>query len=569
MRTYILTLTLLFLTGVARAEPTVLAIEGKNIYVDLGARDGVGSGSELELLHEIVAKDPRTGKALRDHFALGTLSVVKSGDAICVAVADDELAKRVLAGDHVRLISAKRTFADPWAEQVAASKATPPAVPVNPSVPVVDHATLVRQAWQDTLGRPPEARIARWNELLLSDPKTLYKNVIEMEIASLRAQIAQREAALAKARSSASEDRDPRIARLASELGIREELLVAAPLARATPGKPLELAFLARAPIGKAWLYVRPSGEAGFRRLELQRDGDAYLRVAIDGALVRGPVLEWYVEVTDGGPREPTLPVLGSPQAPRVIVVDPPVEEAPIAHGRSQINVSLDYVDFQGKQGNGFDEYYQTEADFAYRFLDPIYSVRLGFGSLSGIGGPKSVIDAAPTTCLTADGTYQCKRVTFSYIFTELEFRLRPSVALLLRPQAGLLTTDGMASSSRTRCQRSDITGCDFATGFGGRIRLRLGEELATNLVIGIGASKGVGTLLEAAYHWLPTPMVPVQISVQVTDEPVVQDFGVRLLADVGLRKVSWFYPSLRVSYQARDINHTGVSGGAAMNFDW
>ena len=50
---------------------------------------------------------------------------------------------------------------------------------------------------------------------------------------------------------------------------------------------------------------------------------------------------------------------------------------------------------------------------------------------------------------------------------------------------------------------------------------------------------------------------------------PVVEDFGVRLIGDVGLKKIGWFYPSLRVSYQARDINHSGLSGGAALNFDW
>jgi hypothetical protein len=32
---------------------------------------------------------------------------------------------------------------------------------------------------------------------------------------------------------------------------------------------------------------------------------------------------------------------------------------------------------------------------------------------------------------------------------------------------------------------------------------------------------------------------------------------------------VPWFYPSARVSYQARDIDHAGISGGLAMNFDW
>ena len=68
----------------ASTDPVVLGIEGTDIYVALGAQDGVGAGSELELLHEVVVKDPRTGATLRDHFALGTLVVVKSGDAILV-----------------------------------------------------------------------------------------------------------------------------------------------------------------------------------------------------------------------------------------------------------------------------------------------------------------------------------------------------------------------------------------------------------------------------------------------------------------------------------------------------
>jgi len=87
--------------------------------------------------------------------------------------------------------------------------------------------------------------------------------------------------------------------------------------------------------------------------------------------------------------------------------------------------------------------------------------------------------------------------------------------------------------------------------------------------VIGASFTRHVGTLLEAAYHWLPAQTVPVQIMVQVTDEPVPQDFGVRLIGDVGVRRFGWCFPSVRVSYQARDIHHAGVSGGMAMNFDW
>src|SRR5262245_9407250 len=100
----IVTLCVVLCAAPAAAEPVVIAVNGPDIYIDLGARDGVGAGAELELLHEVVAKDPRTGTVLRDRFPLGKLAVVKSGERLSVARADDDLAKRVLAGDRVRLV---------------------------------------------------------------------------------------------------------------------------------------------------------------------------------------------------------------------------------------------------------------------------------------------------------------------------------------------------------------------------------------------------------------------------------------------------------------------------------
>jgi hypothetical protein len=570
MRALLLVIVLgLLAAATAHAEPTVLAIDGKDIYIDLGAKDGVGAGSELDLLHEIVATDPRTGTVLRDHFALGKLVVARAGDRLCVAHADDELIKRVLVGDHAQLASQKRAFTDPWEERIAAAQqlAAPPAAP---GAPPIDHAALARNAWRDTLGQPPEQRIARWQKLMADDPQTPYHRAIAIEIGNLRGQISLRDAALAKARSGALDDTSPRIADLVRQLGQGENLLLTAPVARSVPGRAIALAFLARTPaqVGRAWLYVRRHGEPGYRRLELVRDGDAYLRATIDPALVQEPGVEWYVETAKDG--EEAHPVIGTHEMPNVIDVEQMVGDPPPQPGRSHVDLHVDYVDWQGKLNKGYDHYYQAEADFMYRFLDPVYAVRLGFGTLSGIGGPKDVIDNDPTGhCIDSAGNYRCTRVTFSYVYAEMEYRLLPNVAVMIRPQAGMLTADEMPTDSTTRCDSGDQQGCRFLTGFGARARLRLGEESGTNLVLGAGFTKGVGTLLEAAYHWLPAEVVPVQITVQVTDQPVVEDFGVRLIGDVGYRRLNWFYPSVRVSYQARDIRHTGVSGGLAMNFDW
>lgn len=582
MRTLILLASLVIATSVAAAEPMVLDVDGAEVYVDLGALDGIGAGTELELLHEVVAKDPRTGNVLRDRFAIGKLTVIKSGARLSVAVVDPQLLKRVLPGDGVRVLSAARTFIDPWAAQVEASRVLAPGAGATASqpagVPGVDHVAIATKAWQDTLGQPPEKRIERWTALLAADPRTPYRKVIENEIVSQKLQIKARDEALAAARSIRVDDRNPRIAYLAAELAktgapmASGVVLAIAPLERAVPGRPIELSFLVRMPsaIAQAWLYVRPHGEPGFRRIDLRPDGDAYLRGTIEADAVRAGTLEWYVEARDASVEQEVSPVLGSQAQPQVIEIDDTVTEAPIQSGRSHIDAHVDYVDFDGGLGKGYDQYYQAEFDFTYRFITPIYAVRLGFGTLAGKGGPRAVIDEDMTgRCLDGSGTFRCRKVNFSYVYTELEFRIRPNVALLIRPQAGLLTTDDVDEMPAGRCSGRDTAGCQFRTGFGARGRVRFGSETSTNLVIGAAFSDKVGTLLEAAYHWLPTKFIPVQLTVQVTDVPVTEDFGVRLIADVGVRRLAWVYPSVRVSYQARNIDHSGISGGFALNFDW
>ena len=459
----LLVIACLLVAKVAAAEPVVVAVDNADIYVDLGAKDGVGAGAELELLHEVVVRDPKTGATLRDFFSLGSLTVVKSGDKISVARADESLKKRVLAGDRVKLVSATKKFVDPWQERVAATKGVAPTpavapMPAAPGAPPVDHGELVKKAFAETLGKPLEARVQRWLDYLRDDPRSPYTAAVQKEIATLRSQIATREAALAKARSDNTVDRAERIERLAMMLpaSYADAPLAMSAIAKAEPGKPLAITFLVRDPnrIGKAWLYVKPPGAPGFKRIDLASDGDAYLRATLEGDMVRAPRVQWYVEASGSGEEE-AGPVLGSQAAPNEIAIERAVAEAPIEANRSHIDAHIDYVDFDGGFGKGFDQYYQAELDFTYRFLTPVYAVRLGFGTLGGKGGPKDVIDEDMTDrCLDANGDYRCKAVTFSYVYSEVELRIRPNVALMIRPQAGLLTTDVMQSSRDRRVPR-------------------------------------------------------------------------------------------------------------------
>ena len=89
--TFALSLSLLGATAHADDEGTVLKIDGTDIYIDMGARDGVGPDTTLTLMHVIVAKNPVTKKTLRDRFPLGTLKVVKAGEHLCIARTDATL----------------------------------------------------------------------------------------------------------------------------------------------------------------------------------------------------------------------------------------------------------------------------------------------------------------------------------------------------------------------------------------------------------------------------------------------------------------------------------------------
>jgi hypothetical protein len=565
--------------ALARADGAVLKLEGEDIYVDIGAKDGAGAGSLFDLMNVVVVKDPVSKQVLRDRFAIGQLTVVRSGDKVSVAHAPEALRKRVHVGDPVVMASAPRAFADPWQTRIERSGHAGAGATAGGGPPVRDRAhaarrvsdaELTRAVWRETLGKPIDKRVALWKKLLAEHPDLAYAGEVEAELASLAKQATALErAAVERQEADPRQLMARRLASLDAAASSEGALLVAAP-DQVSEGQPVELAFAVREPdaISQAWLYVRSGSDGPFRRLELRADGDAYLRGAVPADLVARPSLEYFVEAAPAG-GEP-VPVVGSSESPRSIeVAQTAADPAPQIRDRSRVSLVAEYVDFDGGLRDGFDQYYQVEADFMYRSFWPIYAVRLGFGSLSGMGGPKDVIDEDPDECLDVAGTYRCRHLTYSYIYTEFEHRFSPVVAVMLRPQAGILTTDRRPGSTADRCFGSDIIDCDSQRGLGLRGRVRFGEETATSLVLGVGFTDGVGTLFEAAYASNALPKVPVQVAVAVTDQPIQSDFGVRLIGDVGFRAVSWIYPSLRLSYQARDVDHAGFSGGAGVNFDW
>jgi hypothetical protein len=536
----------------------------------------------LELLHEVEVKDPVSKETLRDVFPIGELTVFRAGDGVAEARPDPAIARRVRVGDAVRLVSDARRFVDPWAARVRA--ATPVRAEAEVAAPSpagdggreaaarrVADAAAVRAVWQDTLGRPLADRIARWEALLRGDADNLYAGDVRDEIASLRAQAEAIDAAVAAPPVDRAAALADALAGLDGRAVVRASL-AAAEVTRARLGEPLALAFAIRdeSAAAQGWLYARTAGDAGFQRFELRRDGDGYLRGEIPAALVAPPGVEWFVETAAAG-AEPR-PSLGSQREPRVIEVEDIREPEAAPRGRSRITMAVDYVDFDGGLADGYDQYTQAEIDFMYRFVKPVHAFRLGFGTLTGMGGPKDVIDADPLDLCRdpATGTFACRKVSFTYGYVETEHRIRPNLSLMLRPQIGRLTIARTDVTDPGDCLEGDLDpGCSVGKGYGFRARVRFGEEQRTNLVVGLAATRNVGTVFEAAYNWAAKPELPVVVAVQVTDLPVTENLGVRIVGDLGWRRSRWVYPSLRLAYQARDVDHAGFSGGLGLNFDW
>jgi hypothetical protein len=422
----------------------------------------------------------------------------------------------------------------------------------------------VERAWRASLGKRLKARREVWMEFLEKHPGTPYRHNIEATINELDERIgleaerasmtpAQRHTRIALAKLKRISSMDPQNSHGERWL----DHIVVRPPSRAYEGSAVPIAVFIQDPtaIGKAWLYYRVRGDQTYDKLELRKDGDGYLRGEIAGEHVAPPVMDYFVEAVLPGEDRPE-PIFGRAEDPVSFRVDSSAEEEPPSlEGHSQISLFVDYVDFDGISGK-FDQYTHAEVDFKYRFFEPIYSLRLGFGTMNGTGGPKDVIDASENC--TEGGVYLCHDVGYNYAYSELEKRFSELFALMLRVQWGSASMRESGGGPR-----------EYFSAFGARGRIRFGRELESNLVLGVASTQRLGKLFEGAFTWDVIPTFPMVLGVQVTDQPVIEDYGVRIIADVGLRKYSWVYPSIRMAYQARDIDHAGASVGFAANFDW
>ena len=500
---------------------TVVSLEAGEIYFDIGAASGLAPGAPLRILRAVQLRHPVTGALVSDELLVGETLVTTVGSSLSRAVPEATLAAAVKVGDAVEAYVVK---------EPTVRRRPPPAPASAPVVeapmPSLDPATeKVLALWSATSGKPVAARIAAFEGYLADTPGSPFAKVIGEDLERLRS-FRQEVGALDAERQAET----PTVAALEQDRP-----------RRATHHLPLDLAFASRDIDGirSAWVHYRHRGSETFRRVPLHRDGDAYLRGEIPGDEVAAPGLEYFVEVaTLGGV---VGAAVGSPDQPVAVAIAAPRDSDIFVSRRNRSQVStrftyLDFATFDGrKTGDTTDRVYLFEADFLYRLHTVLYGLRVGFGVLDGRGGTREPM---------ADPEHS----GFNYGYVELELRLLANLAVRGRGGVGV-GKDGL--------------------GGGVEGRVRLGPEEGTNLTFALSSLQNIGFLSELHLQWAVFPRAPIGLAVAVTDQPAQGDLGVRFSADVGVRVGSWFTPTLRVSYQGRTVQHSGVGVGLGMVFDW
>ena len=290
-------------------------------------------------------------------------------------------------------------------------------------------------------------------------------------------------------------------------------------------------------------MFYRSPKAPTYKKKPMKRDGDAYLRSRLSAEELSPPGVEYFIEAVDQ--KGEIHQVSGTKKSPEKVRVEtPPGQILVKRHNRSKVSLLYEYVNFTAgearKDGPKEDRFQRFEADFLYRIMTILYSIRVGCGVYTGQGGEIDVDES--------------KDVGFNYGYTELEFRFHEYFSVMGRVILGLNAPPGREAAG-------------LAGGFEGKIRI--GREMGTNLVMGGAILEDIGSLGLIELTWDVVKYFPMTGRVEVTTQPVQEDIGVRIIYQVGLSALDWFHPTLNVGVALRRIDHYGVSLGVGTVFQW
>lgn len=534
------------LTGV------VLALDGGEVVIDLGKKQGVSDGDTLELWRPLKLKHPVTGKLVADRFKIGALKVVQARDVLSLARPTGAVSRPIETGDVVILPGAFKPATPavaakpptPTPDKPGKPGAVPPPFPATPTVVEADPEVRALGALFESLsGADPEVRAKAYEKWVRDNPKSRFAGVLQEEAIALRKAGTVASTAPATGASGTTGTPDAPVLGAPGFKKVDETREATA----------LTFAVQLTGPVSGAVLQVRSLEDPAYTPIPFTAMDNGFWTVTVPAERVRAPSLSWFVEaVTPDGKSTPVIGSAGDPLHTKV--VKNPTSATPLKH-ESIASLWTDYADYN--KLNGKDYAWQTEGYFGMRFGDVgVRALRSGFGVYRGRGGSLEDLDVRGLTG---------RKVGLSYGYIEGEFGFDPFWALVTRLVIGL--------------------GNDEVKG-GGQAFVRIGNDKKTNLMIGGEILGGVGlrgiTQLELGIF----KRIPILVRSEVTNQPAGEslppgsldnpklsesagDLGVRAIVQAGYRITPSFTLFGRFSYQGRTINHAGPGFGGGASFTW
>jgi hypothetical protein len=543
-------------------EGYVLAVDDDEVIVDLADAHGAHSGQRVELWRPVTLRHPVTRKRVSDRFRIGTLELRQVRANLSLAQSHGELAHPVRIGDIVvlRVAARPKTARRPETQtpssvdesSTEARSATPSAddagridadenddADESDAEQGADEATRVGRMFASLRGKNVAVRIVVYERYVRENPDSPFAPLLRTEARDLR-------------RLLVLHQRDKR----SHAVGVKSF----APPERALAKQPLQLGIEVRGALQAVVVHARHRGQPAYASYTMKPNGKRYYGVKLPADALRGPEIEYFVELIDE--RGAAHAAVGSASRPVTLEVwDQPSPEGP-TRPRATVAAWTDYADYNRLRGD--DTVWQTEGYFGMRFGDTgMRALRSGFGVYRGVGGSLEDLDELG---------HSPRNVGLTYGYLEAEIGFTPSVSLIGRGALGL--------------RDAGITG-------GGQALVRIGNDLATNLLLGGEVLGGVGLRGIAQLELGIFESVPMMVRTEVTNQPagvasntsVVRphedgaavdatsvdenDIGARAIVQVGYRFFDSLTVAARGSYQGRTIKHSGPGLGGAVSYQW
>jgi hypothetical protein len=521
-----------------KPEGCVVKVSGSEIFIDIGSAAGAAAGREVEFYRKVAVKHPVTGKTVEDRFFIGKDAIVQAGSLLSLVVIKTAFTHTPVVGDPVVLL--KPVIMPIEVESVEALEAVGAAEGAEAAgggacpeaaCPACDEeGLLVNAVWLKTLGRSIDDRIELWKAFLLSRPSSPYGKQIIKHLAWLEE--------MKKAEFHLS------------------ELSQAAPLSKVYhqgprkvfEGMALDVTVETPDPqtVDKVILHYRRKGEKFYTAQVMERNGDFTWHFSLSPSHVKRPGVEYFIEVvgTDGKQRA----AVASAGEPALTKVAGPLMKPFDKKGKSQWSTSFEYVDFYYKDAHR-DYFWKLETDFLYKLRTVLYGVRMGLGFFEGQGGRLKDVESGEA------GDPFLEPLSFAYLFMEMELRVVKYFYVSGRFLAGT------ALQGWGEPHEGDVI-------LGGQGRIRIGEDWAYLILAG-SFTRDAGVEAELSVNIEVLKKFPIAGYVLVTDLPVQEEWGVRLVGQFGWRPAEWIALSLRGGWNIRTIRHEGWSVGAVTELRW